>query len=145
MQTQGLLNDSMGLYKPASMLDDAPPECRRHSSHRHSSSGSSFGFVRHVRSASISLSSFSVLGRSRKNTLRSSRGQARTDRSSRASLSGARFSEDSSCLEKSLVMDKDVLERSLQRRRILEELIETEEGYIGDIRFLMNVSPSTFR
>jgi hypothetical protein len=27
----------------------------------------------------------------------------------------------------------------LQRRRILEELIETEEGYIGDVRFLMNV------
>ncbi|KAG7132266.1 hypothetical protein HYQ45_009287 [Verticillium longisporum] len=30
-------------------------------------------------------------------------------------------------------------ERSLQRRRILEELISTEEGYIGDVRFLMNV------
>jgi hypothetical protein len=29
--------------------------------------------------------------------------------------------------------------RSLQRRRILEELINTEECYIGDIRFLKNV------
>jgi hypothetical protein len=27
----------------------------------------------------------------------------------------------------------------LQRRRILEELISTEENYIGDVRFLMNV------
>ncbi|KAL2017916.1 hypothetical protein VTK56DRAFT_1572 [Thermocarpiscus australiensis] len=36
-------------------------------------------------------------------------------------------------------MDPAVMERSLQRRRILEELISTEEGYIGDVRFLMNV------
>jgi hypothetical protein len=36
-------------------------------------------------------------------------------------------------------MDQAVGERSLQRRRILEELIETEESYIGDVRFLMNV------
>jgi hypothetical protein len=28
----------------------------------------------------------------------------------------------------------------LQRRRILEELIATEEGYVGDVRFLMNAS-----
>lgn len=40
-------------------------------------------------------------------------------------------------------MDQAVTERSLQRRRILEELIETEESYIGDVRFLMNVR--TFR
>jgi hypothetical protein len=36
-------------------------------------------------------------------------------------------------------VDQAVTERSLQRRRILEELIETEESYIGDVRFLMNV------
>ncbi|KAK1239664.1 hypothetical protein MKX07_001118 [Trichoderma sp. CBMAI-0711] len=30
------------------------------------------------------------------------------------------------------------IERSLQRRKVLEELISTEEGYIGDVRFLMN-------
>jgi hypothetical protein len=39
-----------------------------------------------------------------------------------------------------MVIDVAAIERSLQRRRILEELISTEEGYIGDVRFLMNVS-----
>jgi hypothetical protein len=38
-----------------------------------------------------------------------------------------------------MFVDAATVERSLQRRRILEELISTEEGYIGDIRFLINV------
>ncbi|KAK3694652.1 hypothetical protein B0T22DRAFT_526496 [Podospora appendiculata] len=107
--------------------------------HRQSSSGSSFGFVTAVKSASLSLTSTSVLTRSRRNTIRSSRGHSRTDRSSRASVSGARLSEDSFCPERQTIVDPVVVERSLQRRRILEELITTEESYIGDVRFLMNV------
>ncbi|KAK3393022.1 hypothetical protein B0H63DRAFT_554469 [Podospora didyma] len=109
------------------------------SRHRQSSSGSSFGFVAAVKSASISLTSASLLTRSRRNTLRSSRGHSRTDRSSRASVSGARLSEDSICQDRQMIMDPSIMERSLQRRRILEELISTEESYIGDVRFLMNV------
>ena len=116
------------------------PSKIRRAAHRHSSSGSSFGFVASVKSATISMATASILARSRRTTLRSSQACSRTDRSSRASISGNRASEDSSCLERSLVMDKAVVERSLQRRRILEELINTEEGYIGDVRFLMNVS-----
>ncbi|KAK0618376.1 hypothetical protein B0T17DRAFT_496382 [Bombardia bombarda] len=107
--------------------------------HRHSSSGSSFGFVTAVKSASVSFASASVLTRSRRNTVRSSRGHSRTDRSSRASFSGARLSEDSFGPERQAAPDPLVIERSLQRRRILEELISTEESYIGDVRFLMNV------
>ncbi|KAK4199154.1 hypothetical protein QBC40DRAFT_349731 [Triangularia verruculosa] len=109
------------------------------SGHYRHSSDSSFNFVSAVKSASISLTNVSVLTRSRKNTIRSSRGHSRTDRSSRASVSGARLSEDSFCQERQVVMDPAVIERSLQRRRILEELISTEESYIGDVRFLMNV------
>ena len=108
--------------------------------HRQSSSTSSFGFVTAVKSASISLTSAStILTRSRRNTVRSSRGPSRTERSSRASLSGARLSEDSYCPERQLMMDPAAIGRSLQRRRVLEELINTEESYIGDVRFLMNV------
>ncbi|KAK3341712.1 hypothetical protein B0T25DRAFT_350820 [Lasiosphaeria hispida] len=107
--------------------------------HRQSSSGSSFGFVTAVKSASVSLTSASVLTRSRRHTHLSSRGHSRTDRSSRASVSGARLSEDSFCLDRQVTLDPAVMERSLQRRRILEELISTEESYIGDVRFLMNV------
>jgi hypothetical protein len=79
-----------------------------------------------------------MLSRSRKNIRLSARGHSRTDRSSRASVSGTRRSEDSFCLDRQVSADPAVIGRALQRRRILEELINTEESYIGDVRFLMN-------
>ncbi|KAJ6445632.1 membrane-associating domain-containing protein [Purpureocillium lavendulum] len=60
-------------------------------------------------------------------------------RSSRASISGPRLSEESVMAEEGEALDTAALERALQRRRILDELISTEEGYIGDVRFLGNV------
>ncbi|EGR50821.1 uncharacterized protein TRIREDRAFT_58058, partial [Trichoderma reesei QM6a] len=110
----------------------------RRTHHRHSSSGSSFAFVAAVRSASASLASVSAVARSRRNTVRS-QGFSTTERSSRASISGPRASEDSCFLENRSLADLATIERSLQRRKVLEELISTEEGYIGDVRFLMNV------
>ncbi|KAK8125488.1 RhoGEF domain-containing protein [Apiospora kogelbergensis] len=62
-----------------------------------------------------------------------------TERSSRASYSRTRFSEESTRLERTVSADPAVMERQLQRRRVIEELISTEESYIGDIKFLMNV------
>ncbi|KAL6858521.1 Dbl homology domain-containing protein [Trichoderma novae-zelandiae] len=113
-----------------------PPWKRTH--HRQSSSGSSFAFVSAVRSASASLASVSAVARSRRTTARS-QGFSATERSSRASISGPRASEDSGVLENQSLADLATIERSLQRRKVLEELIGTEEGYIGDVRFLMNV------
>lgn len=110
---------------------------------RQSSSESSFGFVTAVKSASISMTNVSVLTRSQKDTLWSFRGQARTDRSSRASVRGPHMSQDSFWLDRQITTDPAVTERSLQRSRILEELIDTEESYIGDLRFLMNVCMRT--
>lgn len=109
--------------------------------HQKSSSGSSFGFVAAVQSASVSLASASAVTRSRRNTTRS-HCQSRTDRSSRASLSAPRVSEDSMFIERCVPIDAAATQRALQRRQILEELVETEEGYIKDVRFLMNVSVS---
>ncbi|KAI1459067.1 Dbl homology domain-containing protein [Annulohypoxylon moriforme] len=106
--------------------------------HRKSSSGSSFGFVAAVRSASVSLASASVITRPRRHTGRSSL-QGRSDISSRRSTSGQRCSEDSTGFERTVSNDPGVTERLLQRRRILEEIINTEESYIGDVKFLMNV------
>ena len=106
---------------------------------RKSSSGSSTAFVTAMKSASVSLAGTSFVSRSRRNTTRSSRGHSRADRSSGASIAHPRLSTDSTSVERPAVMDQAVTERSLQRRRILEELIETEESYIGDVRFLMNV------
>lgn len=120
---------------------DASP---RSSFHRQSSSsGSSFRFVSAVRSASVSLASVSIVARSKRNTALS-QCVSRTDRSSRASMSGLRVSEDSAMHDNTDAIDAASTERSLQRRRILEELISTEEGYIGDVRFLMNVSRGAF-
>ena len=105
---------------------------------RRLSSDSSLAFITAVRSASVSLASASVVARSRRAQARS-QGRSRTDRSSRASFAGPRISEDSAVQEKFLLPDIDAIQRAAQRRRILEELIATEESYIGDLRFLMNV------
>jgi len=109
-------------------------------SHKKSSSGSSFGFVTAIKSASISLASFSVAPRSKRTAVSSY--QQRTDLSSRASNHG-RVSEDSSYISRGLFIDQAVTNRLLQRRRVLEELITTEESYVADLKFLMNVRPSS--
>ncbi|CAI4216243.1 unnamed protein product [Parascedosporium putredinis] len=60
--------------------------------------------------------------------------RTRTDRSSRLSVAAPRFSEDSTYNGGFIVTtDKAALSRSIQRRSILEELIATEENYIGDV------------
>jgi hypothetical protein len=115
-------------------LFDSPAQVRAR--HKKSLSGSSFGFVTAVKSASVSLASFSVAPRSRRTGV-SSR-QHRADRSSKASNAG-RLSEDSSYIARG-VIDQDVLNRLLHRRRVIEEIINTEESYVGDLKFLMNVS-----
>ncbi|RKK31474.1 hypothetical protein BFJ67_g15220 [Fusarium oxysporum f. sp. cepae] len=109
---------------------------RRRLSRRLSSSGSSLGFIEAVQSASISIASASAISRSRRHH-RLSHCRSRTERSSRASLSAPRFSEDSIPFEK-VSIDVAAVQRSLRRRQIIEELINTEESYIGDIRFLIH-------
>lgn len=94
--------------------------------HRDSSSGSSFGFVTGVKSATVSISSTRI-ARS-------------TGRSIRTPL--GRSSEEST--GRITPTDRFSIDRALRRRRILEELIQTEESYIGDIRLLMNVYVTTF-
>lgn len=94
--------------------------------HRDSSSGSSFGFVAGVKSATVSVSSTAIV--------------KSAGRSIRTPL--GRSSEDS--LRHTTPTDRLSIERALRRRRILEELIQTEEGYIGDIRLLMNASVALY-
>lgn len=108
------------------------------SRHRKSNSGSSIGFVTAMKSASVSLASMSIAPRSRK-MARSSK-YTKTDRSSRASNIGPRTSEDSTYTARGIVNDTAVTDRAIRRRHVLEEIINTEEGYCGDIKFLMTVS-----
>jgi hypothetical protein len=109
----------------------------RRSRHKKSTSGSSSAFVTAMKSASISIASFSIAPRSRK--LGTSH-HHQTDRSSKASNVG-RFSEDSSYIDRGIIIDQAVTNRLLQRRRVLEEIITTEESYVADVKFLMNVRP----
>ena len=122
------------------------PARERRSRHKKSSSGSSSAFVTAVKSASISIASFSVAPRSRQTGTSSY--HHRTDRSSKASNIG-RVSEDSSYVSRGIIIDQAVTNRLLQRRRVLEEIITTEESYVADVKFLMNVyfmaRPSSLR
>lgn len=137
VQKANTVNGGQDYVPPEGDLSDSAKELGP-PGHKKSLSGSSLGFVTAVKSASISLASFGAATRSRR-TGRSSRYQ-RTDQGSRTSNNGIRVSEDSSCLAKGAVMDEAVNARSVQRRQVLEEIIRTEEGYVADIRFLMNVS-----
>lgn len=127
------------LHRRASYRSRKAPHGLEGSFHGHaqSSSGSSFAFVSAVKSASLGLGSITTRTRSRPGTMHS---RTRTDRSSRLSVAAPRFSEDSTYNGGFIVTtDKAALSRSIQRRSILEELIATEENYIGDVRFLINV------
>jgi hypothetical protein len=137
-QDQGTFGGDGGSPACFRGTEDGEPAAGWCAHRRRSSSDSSLAFVTGVKSASISLAGVSFLTRSPRTTILSSR-DPRTDRSSRASFSGARHSEDSYCPERQASVDPEVAQRALQRRLILEELISTEEGYIGDVRFLMNV------
>lgn len=112
------------------------PVIERRSRHKKSSSGSSSAFVTAVKSASISIASFSVAPRSRKTGTPSH--HHRADYSGKISHMGRR-SEDSSYPTRDIAIDEAVTNRLLQRRRVLEEIITTEESYVADVKFLMNV------
>ena len=112
------------------------PTSRRH---KKSSSWASSGFVTAVKSASMSLATLSVAPQSRRahrsQLLRSSNRSSRLSRSfNRPSLEGSSFSVT--------VIDEAAQLRAHKRRKILEELVESEEGYVADLKVLVNVSPS---
>ncbi|KAL1842289.1 hypothetical protein VTJ49DRAFT_5674 [Mycothermus thermophilus] len=107
--------------------------------HRRESSDSSLAFVTTVKPASISVAGTSLLARSWiPTTIPSLRGP-RTDTAGQASAPSPRASEDSiRFVRQEQSLDPKVLERALQRRRIIDELVTTEEAYIRDLRFLAN-------
>ncbi|KAL2885913.1 RhoGEF domain-containing protein [Ceratocystis lukuohia] len=116
-------------------------------------------FVGAVKTASISMASTCrSLSRSRSRSQSQSHSRqldkshyiSPTDRGSRASHVGTRLStsEDDQPFpapnSTSLPLNPAALARASQRRRLVEELIKTEEGYISDVRFLMNVYITIF-
>ncbi|EDO02051.1 hypothetical protein SS1G_04527 [Sclerotinia sclerotiorum 1980 UF-70] len=118
-----------GIYERPNTTESRP-------GHRKSLSGSSFGFVSNMKSVGTSLASFSIAPRSRTGV--SSRHQ-RTDYSSRASYAGRASEDNSNCLSRGFILDKDVLKRMEQRQGVIEEILSTEKAYLDDIRALIRV------
>ncbi len=105
--------------------------------HRHerSSSHSSGGVLSIIKSAtSVKGSTSGVPPR------KTGAGQRRSwARSSEVSNAPARISEDGGSAQAVPLFDEGVWKRATQRRRILEELISSEESYIADMKILINV------
>lgn len=96
---------------------------------------SSIDFVTAVKSASVTVASFSIGTLSRSNTRKS--GRSRNWRGSGGS--DLRKSIDSVAPSLSSILDEAAQQRSIKRREKLEELIRTEESYVSDLKALSNV------
>ena len=116
--------------------DEAPTTDQKASQHKKSSSFSSSGFVSAVKSASISLATLSVAPHSRKG--RRSTLIRSSNRSSWVSNSLYRPSTDKSSSSVQII-DEASRERAVKRRLILEEIMTSEEGYVADLKALVNV------
>jgi hypothetical protein len=100
---------------------------------------SSIDCVTAVRSVSATIASASIAPRSEKSGV--------TDRlhpGKRSShYSETRKSTESSSGALGTIVDESAWLRSAQRRKIVEELISTEESYIADLKVLVNASSSS--
>jgi hypothetical protein len=104
------------------------------------SMSSSMGGVITVKSASMTIGSTSIAPRSENGFLGEGRTGNRSSHYSDARRSLDRGSLDSHRGPLGPVIDESAWLRSLQRRKIVEELIGSEEGYISDLKVLINVS-----
>lgn len=107
-------------------------------SHKNSTSLSSTGFVETIKSASFSLGSMSI-AQGRLNTY-GSRRSLRHVRSRLHQDTFVRRSDECTAPIRDSPIDRLVMQRSFQRRCILEEIISSEESYLADMKFLNNVS-----
>jgi hypothetical protein len=119
-----------------SYLESPRQHCVRQSGHRKSLSlTSSLGLLTAVKSASMTLTVTSLATKSRAGT-RSARLRG-DNRSSR--FSDIRTSFESTSPSVDNVIDEKAWARSVQRRKIVEELLYSEENYIVDMKALVNV------
>ena len=100
--------------------------------HKKTSSWSSGGLVTAVKSATVGLATPQSPKAKRLSLLRSS---LRSSGTSQATVRGSLDSQTSP-----RVMDSAAWERARQRRRTLEEIVQSEESYVADLKVLVNVS-----
>lgn len=95
---------------------------------------SSMGFVTAVKTISITIASTSLAPTSERNA------QKKLRLGNRSSNTDARRSTESHRGGLGPVIDESAWLRSLQRRKVVEELIASEESYIADLKVLINVT-----
>ena len=111
------------------------PQSRRLNGHQKASSWSSSGMRNAIKSATVRLQS--KIDRphpplfSPSHVLRSNRGSRVTNRASRASMDGDQLAARAE--------EKAAWDRAVHRRRILDELISSEESYVADLKVLLHV------
>lgn len=121
-------------FDPAPLVTPCRPP-RPELRHRKTlSSVSSAAVLSAVKTASVTLASLSLYPRSR----RSARNSLNRDDASQPSFSHGRNSFDSMATSNPM-MDDGTWFRSMQRNRIVEEIISSEESYIRDLKTLINV------
>jgi hypothetical protein len=123
------VDTSMFLSVPLGHIPGSPRPCS-------DSLSSSMGCITATRSASITVASTSLAPHSERAgpQLKARMGQ----RSS--TFSEVRKSTDSNAANLGPILDESAWLRSVQRRKIVEEIISSEESYIGDLKILINVS-----
>ncbi|KAF1914219.1 hypothetical protein BDU57DRAFT_287388 [Ampelomyces quisqualis] len=131
---------ALGRPRPSLDLSSQHHDASLQSSHEHDPSrrhsesmSSSMGCITTMRSASMTVASTSIAPRSESVV----RGKARVGNRS-SHYSDARRSIDSHRGPLGPIIDESAWLRSLQRRKIVEELIASEEGYIADLKVLIN-------
>lgn len=92
------------------------------------------GFVTTVKTTSITVASTSIAPTSERAPYKARIGN-------RSSITDARRSIESYRGGLGPVIDESAWLRSLQRRKVVEELIASEESYIADLKVLINVGP----
>ena len=121
-----------------SLDDDSPTakptqsQAQQQSRHKKHSSWSSSGFVTAVKTAAATITTPSSPKAKRLSLLRNSQ------RSSCTSQATKRGSFDSNASPR--LIDDAAWERARQRRRTIEELVDSEESYVADLKVLANVS-----
>ena len=128
-------------FDEAKPMETELPQGRRLNGHQKASSWSSSGIRHVIKSATVRLQSATnrphspIFSRAR--LLKSNRGSRTSNAASRASMDGDQVA--------ARVNEHAARDRAVQRRRIVEELISSEESYVADLKVLLHVGgPSDY-
>ncbi|KAL8787961.1 MAG: hypothetical protein Q9195_007549 [Heterodermia aff. obscurata] len=122
---------SLDDFEESPVIKSAPISAKQRTRHKKTSSWSSGGLVTAVKSATVGLAAPQSPKAKRLSLLRSS---LRSSGTSQATVRGSFDSQSSP-----RVMDSAAWERARQRRRTLEEIVQSEESYVADLKVLVNV------